>query len=100
MTDIQLYVCMLPCSRMEEGADMHSLLLTDNNTLLLGGLQNYVTEVDLNTVQETQKVRLPRTCTQYLILEIFCSSEQNAYCFILFSNLIKWTNNGHRRSAR
>ncbi|KAI5095543.1 PAB-dependent poly(A)-specific ribonuclease subunit PAN2 isoform X1 [Silurus meridionalis] len=40
---------------MEEGADMHSLLLTDNNTLLLGGLQNYVTEVDLNTVQETQK---------------------------------------------
>ncbi|XP_060794537.1 PAN2-PAN3 deadenylation complex catalytic subunit PAN2 isoform X3 [Neoarius graeffei] len=40
---------------MEEGADMHSLLLTENNTLLLGGLQNYVTEVDLNTVQETQK---------------------------------------------
>ncbi|XP_035378442.1 PAN2-PAN3 deadenylation complex catalytic subunit PAN2 isoform X1 [Electrophorus electricus] len=40
---------------MEEGADMHSLLLTDNNTLLLGGLQNYVAEVDLNTVQETQK---------------------------------------------
>ncbi|XP_053499845.1 PAN2-PAN3 deadenylation complex catalytic subunit PAN2 isoform X2 [Ictalurus furcatus] len=40
---------------MEEGVDMHSLLLTDNNTLLLGGLQNYVTEVDLNTVQETQK---------------------------------------------
>ncbi|TSP79459.1 PAN2-PAN3 deadenylation complex catalytic subunit PAN2 [Bagarius yarrelli] len=40
---------------MEEGADMHSLLLTDNNTLLLGGLQNFVTELDLNTVQETQK---------------------------------------------
>ncbi|KAI1897084.1 hypothetical protein AGOR_G00079470 [Albula goreensis] len=40
---------------MEEGADMHSLLLTDNNTLLLGGLQNYVSEIDLNTVQETQK---------------------------------------------
>ncbi|KAF5896727.1 PAN2-PAN3 deadenylation complex catalytic subunit PAN2-like isoform X1, partial [Clarias magur] len=40
---------------MEEAADMHSLLLTDNNTVLLGGLQNYVTEVDLNTVQETQK---------------------------------------------
>ncbi|XP_031421713.1 PAN2-PAN3 deadenylation complex catalytic subunit PAN2 isoform X2 [Clupea harengus] len=40
---------------MEEGADMHSLLLTDNNTLLMGGLQNYVTEVDLSTVQETQK---------------------------------------------
>lgn len=37
---------------------MHSLLLTDTNTLLLGGLQNYVSEVDLNTVQETQKVRL------------------------------------------
>ena len=36
---------------------MHSLLLTDNNTLLMGGLQNYVTEVDLSTVQETQKVR-------------------------------------------
>lgn len=36
---------------------MHSLLLTDNNTLLMGGLQNYVTELDLTTVQETQKVR-------------------------------------------
>lgn len=41
---------------MEEGADMHSLLMTDNNTLLMGGLQNYAVEVDLNTVQETQKV--------------------------------------------
>ncbi|XP_061114158.1 PAN2-PAN3 deadenylation complex catalytic subunit PAN2 isoform X2 [Conger conger] len=40
---------------MEEGADMHSLMLTDNNTLLTGGLQNYVSEIDLNTVQETQK---------------------------------------------
>lgn len=60
---IQLYVCLLPCFRMEEGADMHSLLLTDNNTLLLGGLQNYVTEVDLNTVQETQKVSFPYMCT-------------------------------------
>ncbi|KAF7669050.1 hypothetical protein LDENG_00254550 [Lucifuga dentata] len=40
---------------MEEGADMHSLIMTDNNTLLIGGLQNYVVEVDLNTVQETQK---------------------------------------------
>lgn len=41
---------------MEEGADMHSLLMTDN-MLLMGGLQNYVAEVDLNTLQETQKVR-------------------------------------------
>ncbi|XP_062871382.1 PAN2-PAN3 deadenylation complex catalytic subunit PAN2 [Trichomycterus rosablanca] len=40
---------------MEESTDMHSLLLTDSNTVLLGGLQNYVSEVDLNTVQETQK---------------------------------------------
>ncbi|XP_029974202.1 PAN2-PAN3 deadenylation complex catalytic subunit PAN2 isoform X1 [Salarias fasciatus] len=40
---------------MDEGADMHSLLMTDNNTLLMGGLQNYVVEMDLNTVQETQK---------------------------------------------
>ncbi|KAF7210274.1 PAN2-PAN3 deadenylation complex catalytic subunit PAN2 isoform X1 [Nothobranchius furzeri] len=40
---------------MEEGADMHNLLMTDNNMLLMGGLQNYVVEVDLNTVQETQK---------------------------------------------
>ncbi|XP_049437216.1 PAN2-PAN3 deadenylation complex catalytic subunit PAN2 isoform X1 [Epinephelus fuscoguttatus] len=40
---------------MEEGADMHSLLMTDNNTLLMGGLQNYAVELDLNTVQETQK---------------------------------------------
>ncbi|KAG7519500.1 PAN2-PAN3 deadenylation complex catalytic subunit PAN2 isoform X1 [Solea senegalensis] len=46
---------------MDEGADMHSLLVTDNNTLVMGGLQNYVSEVDLNTVQETQKftVELP-----------------------------------------
>lgn len=43
--------------RMEEGTDMHSLLLNDNNTLLMGGLQNYVAEFDLATVQETQKVR-------------------------------------------
>lgn len=43
--------------RMEEGADMHSLILNDNNTLLMGGLQNYVVELDLTTVQETQKVR-------------------------------------------
>lgn len=42
---------------MEEGADLHSLLMTDNNTLIMGGLQNYVVELDLNTVQETQKVR-------------------------------------------
>lgn len=42
---------------MEDGADMHSLLMTNNNSLLMGGLQNYVAEVDLNTVQETQKVR-------------------------------------------
>lgn len=41
---------------MEEGADMHSLLMTDN-MLLMGGLQNYVVEVDMNTLQETQKVR-------------------------------------------
>ncbi|XP_044068567.1 PAN2-PAN3 deadenylation complex catalytic subunit PAN2 isoform X2 [Siniperca chuatsi] len=40
---------------MDEGADMHSLLMTDNNTLLMGGLQNYAVEFDLNTVQETQK---------------------------------------------
>ncbi|XP_051947344.1 PAN2-PAN3 deadenylation complex catalytic subunit PAN2 isoform X1 [Xyrauchen texanus] len=40
---------------MEEGAEMHSLLLTDNNKLVMGGLQNYVTELDLTTVQETQK---------------------------------------------
>lgn len=47
---------------MEEGADMHSLLMTDNNTLLMGGLQNYVVELDLNTVQETQKVRRFKLC--------------------------------------
>ncbi|XP_030589982.1 PAN2-PAN3 deadenylation complex catalytic subunit PAN2-like [Archocentrus centrarchus] len=40
---------------MEKGANMNSLLMTDNNTLLMGGLQNYVTELDLNTIQETQK---------------------------------------------
>ncbi|KAM4754957.1 PAN2-PAN3 deadenylation complex catalytic subunit PAN2 isoform 1-T2 [Cyanocitta cristata] len=40
---------------MDESEDMHSLLLTDNNTLLVAGLQNHVLEIDLNTVQETQK---------------------------------------------
>lgn len=54
---------------MEEGANMHSLLMTNNNTVLLGGLQNYVVEVDLNTVQEAQKVRfLTTTFTQYFFL--------------------------------
>lgn len=42
---------------MEKGADMHSLIMTEHDTMLLGGLQNYVVEVDLNTVVETQKVR-------------------------------------------
>lgn len=36
---------------------MHSLLMTDSNCLLMGGLQSYVVEFDLNTVQEAQKVR-------------------------------------------
>ncbi|KAK4807298.1 hypothetical protein QYF61_006359 [Mycteria americana] len=40
---------------MDESEDMHSLLLTDSSTLLVGGLQNHVIEIDLNTVQETQK---------------------------------------------
>ncbi|XP_028309280.1 PAN2-PAN3 deadenylation complex catalytic subunit PAN2 [Gouania willdenowi] len=43
---------------LDEGADMHSLITTENNTMLMGGLQNYVSEVDLNTVQETQKFTL------------------------------------------
>ena len=43
---------------MDEGADMHSLLMTDTNTLIMGGLHNYIVEFDLNTVQETQKVIL------------------------------------------
>lgn len=42
---------------MDDSEDMHSLLLTDSSTLLVGGLQNHVVEIDLNTVQETQKVR-------------------------------------------
>ncbi|KAM8990451.1 PAN2-PAN3 deadenylation complex catalytic subunit PAN2 [Ara ararauna] len=40
---------------MDEAEDMHSLLLTDNSTLLVAGLQSHVLEIDLNTVQETQK---------------------------------------------
>ncbi|OCT92814.1 hypothetical protein XELAEV_18015878mg [Xenopus laevis] len=40
---------------MDENIDNHSLLLTDNSTLLLGGMQNHVIQMDLNTVQETQK---------------------------------------------
>lgn len=46
-----------PVPSMDESEDMHSLLLTDNSTLLVAGLQNHVLEIDLNTVQETQKVR-------------------------------------------
>ncbi|XP_053411921.1 PAN2-PAN3 deadenylation complex catalytic subunit PAN2 isoform X3 [Nycticebus coucang] len=40
---------------LDESEDMHSLLLTDSSTLLIGGLQNHILEIDLNTVQETQK---------------------------------------------
>ncbi|KAF3826121.1 hypothetical protein GH733_006235 [Mirounga leonina] len=40
---------------LDESEDMHSLLLTDGSTLLVGGLQNHILEIDLNTVQETQK---------------------------------------------
>ncbi|XP_075708229.1 PAN2-PAN3 deadenylation complex catalytic subunit PAN2 isoform X2 [Rhinoderma darwinii] len=40
---------------MDESIDNHSLLLTDSNTLLMGGMQNHVIQMDLNTVQETQK---------------------------------------------
>ncbi|GCB74928.1 hypothetical protein scyTo_0018919 [Scyliorhinus torazame] len=40
---------------MDEAEDMHSLLLTDNNSVLLGGLQNHVIEVDLNAVQGNEK---------------------------------------------
>ncbi|KAI2566390.1 PAN2 isoform 22, partial [Pan troglodytes] len=40
---------------LDENEDMHSLLLTDSSTLLVGGLQNHILEIDLNTVQETQK---------------------------------------------
>eukprot|EP00079_Xenopus_tropicalis_P010054 XP_002934576.2 PREDICTED: PAB-dependent poly(A)-specific ribonuclease subunit PAN2 [Xenopus tropicalis] len=40
---------------MDENIDNHSLLLTDNSTLLLGGMQNHIIQMDLNTVQETQK---------------------------------------------
>lgn len=63
LTEVMIQVCKFIVnnicvhSRMDEGADMHSLLMTDNNTLLMGGLQNYAVEFDLNTVQETQKVR-------------------------------------------
>lgn len=54
---VEAMSCVCLFLRMDEGADMHSLLMTDNNCLLMGGLQNYVVEVDLNTVQEAQKVR-------------------------------------------
>uniref|UniRef100_A0A668TAI9 USP domain-containing protein n=1 Tax=Oreochromis aureus TaxID=47969 RepID=A0A668TAI9_OREAU len=55
--NLRCYTCgglVMSDYRMEEGADMHSLLMTDN-MLLMGELQNYVAEVDLNTLQETQK---------------------------------------------
>ncbi|XP_072105007.1 PAN2-PAN3 deadenylation complex catalytic subunit PAN2 isoform X3 [Mobula birostris] len=40
---------------MDEAEDLHSLLLTDNNSVLLGSLQNHVREIDLNAIQETEK---------------------------------------------
>ncbi|KAM4699078.1 PAN2-PAN3 deadenylation complex catalytic subunit PAN2 [Discoglossus pictus] len=40
---------------MDESMDMHSLLFTDSNTLLMGGMQNHVIQMDMNTVQETQR---------------------------------------------
>ncbi|KAM8975802.1 PAN2-PAN3 deadenylation complex catalytic subunit PAN2 isoform 2-T2 [Pelodytes ibericus] len=40
---------------MDDSVDNHSLLLTDNSTLLMGGMQNHVIQMDLNTVQETQR---------------------------------------------
>ncbi|XP_030052590.1 PAN2-PAN3 deadenylation complex catalytic subunit PAN2 isoform X1 [Microcaecilia unicolor] len=40
---------------MDENTDMHSLLLMDSSTVLIGGLQNHVIEIDLNTVQETRR---------------------------------------------
>lgn len=46
--------------RLDESEDMHSLLLTESSTLLVGGLQSHVLEIDLNTVQETQKVQAGR----------------------------------------
>lgn len=61
---------------MEDGADMHSLLMTNNNSLLMGGLQNYVAEVDLNTVQETQKVRHGDTFRSTSTTVRACSADQ------------------------
>ncbi|XP_075055645.1 PAN2-PAN3 deadenylation complex catalytic subunit PAN2 isoform X2 [Mixophyes fleayi] len=40
---------------MDESVDNHCLLLTDSSTMLMGGMQNHVVQMDLNTVQETQK---------------------------------------------
>lgn len=48
--------CWFFSHRLDESEDMHSLLLTDSSTLLVGGLQSHILEIDLNTVQETQKV--------------------------------------------
>lgn len=73
---------------MEEAADMHSLLMTDNNTLLMGGLQNYVVEVDLNTVQETQKVRhWDYICIIYAHVTRPCTSPISC---VLHSSLLRY----------
>ncbi|XP_057558929.1 PAN2-PAN3 deadenylation complex catalytic subunit PAN2 isoform X8 [Hippopotamus amphibius kiboko] len=55
---------------LDESEDMHSLLLTDSSTLLVGGLQSHILEIDLNTVQETQKSHspwFPRFPAQYAV---------------------------------
>uniref|UniRef100_A0A8C5MPZ2 PAN2-PAN3 deadenylation complex catalytic subunit PAN2 n=1 Tax=Leptobrachium leishanense TaxID=445787 RepID=A0A8C5MPZ2_9ANUR len=40
---------------MDENVDNHSMLLTDNSMLLMGGMQNNVIQMDMNTVQETHR---------------------------------------------
>ena len=74
---------------MDEGADMHSLLMTDTNTLIMGGLHNYIVEFDLNTVQETQKV-IPSALWTLLIHRFPAYFESNivSVCVCVFACLL------------
>lgn len=40
---------------LDENEDMYSFLLIDSSILFIGGLQNYILEIDFNIVQEIQK---------------------------------------------
>lgn len=53
---------LIMCDYMtEEAHEMHCMLLTTNNSLLIGGQQNHILELDLSSAQEMQKYDVETT---------------------------------------